>query len=119
MIEFIVKNWYMILALVCIVIMAIFAVLNFLNLPNDKKIENVKKWLEWAVVEAEKMFGGNGMGSIKLRYVYDLCVSKFPWVGEIISFSQFSLWVDEALEWMENQLKSNKTLSNYVKDDND
>ena len=45
-----------------------------------------------------------------------MAVEKFPWVGEFVTFETFSTWVDEALEWMNNQLESNDKVKAYVVD---
>lgn len=85
----------------------------FIKLPKDQKIANLQEWLKWAVVEAERALG-SGTGQLKLRFVYDMAVNKFPWVVSIIDFQTFSTWVDEALEWMSVQLSNNKNAQNYV-----
>lgn len=74
---------------------------------------NVKEWLLWAVTQAEQ-FLGSGTGALKLRYVYDLAVEAFPPIKYIVPFSVFSLWVDEALELMREQIKNNPNIKNFV-----
>jgi hypothetical protein len=83
-----------------------------IKLDKAQKIANVKEWLKWAVVEAEKALG-SGTGQLKLRYVYDLAISQFPWIVSFISFEMFSGWVDEALEWMKGQLDNSK-INKYI-----
>ena len=85
----------------------------FVRLPKETKIKNLKEWLKWAVIEAEKKLG-SGTGQLKLRMVYDMAVSKFPWLETFITFDQFSKWVDEALEWMDEQLSESKYTKQYV-----
>lgn len=86
----------------------LLAVLLFLRLK-----ENVKEWLLWAVTEAENYLG-SGTGKLKLRYVYDQCVEKFPAVKYLLPFSVFSKWVDEALIEMRKQIANNKNIAAYV-----
>ncbi|MFR6482019.1 MAG: hypothetical protein ACLUPD_10785 [Anaerotignum faecicola] len=43
--------------------------------------EKVKEWLLLAVTEAEKELG-SGTGQLKLRYVYDLFLRRFPAVAK-------------------------------------
>ena len=93
---------------------AISGFLFFVKLPKEQKIKNLKEWLKWAVVEAEKALG-SGTGQLKLRMVYDMAAAKFPWVVKLVSFDLFSAWVDEALEWMRKQLSENKALNYYVR----
>lgn len=86
----------------------LLAVLLFLRLK-----ENVKEWLLWAVTEAENYLG-SGTGKLKLRYVYDQCVERFPAVKYLLPFSVFSQWVDEALIEMRKQIANNKNIAAYV-----
>lgn len=74
---------------------------------------NVKEWLLWAVTQAEQYLG-SGTGALKLQYVYDLAVEAFPPIKYLVSFSVFSLWVDEALELMREQIKNNPNIKNFV-----
>ena len=57
---------------------------------------------------------GGGTGQLKLRYVYDLFVTKFPVAAKFITFTLFSEMVDKALEKFNNLLTSNKNIQNYV-----
>ena len=66
--------------------------------------ENVKEWLLWAVTQAENYLG-SGTGALKLRYVYDLAVEKFPAIKYILPFNVFSAWVDEALKIMREEIE--------------
>lgn len=85
----------------------------FIKLPKDKKIANIKEWLKYAVVEAEKALGSK-TGQLKLRMVYDMAVKQFSWIVPLIPFETFSTWVDEALEWMNQQLEENEAAQAYV-----
>lgn len=75
---------------------------------------NVKEWLLWAVTQAEQYLG-SGTGALKLRYVYDLAVEAFPPIRYLVPFSVFSLWVDEALDQMREQIKNNPYIKSFVK----
>lgn len=92
-----------------LIILCALVILTIYNI----KITNVKQWLKYAVVEAEKFLGGK-TGQLKLRYVYDLAVRQFPWIVTFITFEVFSGWVDEALEWMKDQIQQNKAIDNYI-----
>lgn len=110
--EWMVSNWFLIVVSLCIVWALVMASKKFLNLPTKEQIENIKEWLLFAVIEAEKELG-SGTGAVKLRYVYDMAVAKFKWLS-FISFETFSKWVDEALDVMKEQLQSNKAIAEYV-----
>lgn len=112
---FIMNNWLTIILSIAALAVFIVKVVQFVRAPSDKQIENLKEWLKLAVTEAEAALG-SGTGQLKLRDVYDMAVEKFPWVGEFITFETFSTWVDEALEWMNNQLENNENVKAYVVD---
>lgn len=86
---------------------------TFVKLSREQKINNIKQWLKWAVVEAERQLG-SGTGQLKLRLVYNTAVNRFPWIVSFVSFETFSEWVDEALEWMKKQLNENEAINGYV-----
>lgn len=101
------------IGIIAIVGAAAYALYYFMNLSKDKQIQMVKEWLLLAVVEAEKALG-SGTGQVKLRYVYDLFLSKFKYLSLVISFSQFSMLVDEALDTMRDMISNNKQVENYI-----
>lgn len=86
----------------------ILAVIAFVQMKG-----NVKEWLLWAVTQAENYLG-SGTGALKLRYVYDLAVSQFPVIKYILPFSVFSLWVDEALEIMREEIENNQAIAAFA-----
>lgn len=103
-----------------IIIVSIIAVCSliiniklWLEKPKTDKINCVKEWLKVAVTEVEKDLG-SGTGQLKLRKVYSLAIKEFPFIMDLISFETFSAWVDEALDWMNNQLLNNKAIDNYI-----
>lgn len=78
--EFLIENWYIILAAMALGALAVVAVVRFFQLPREKQMENVRQWLLGAVTAAEKELGG-GTGKLKLRTVYDAFLTKFPWLA--------------------------------------
>ena len=106
-------NAQIIVALVIVAIVLVCGIIWFVKLPKDKKIANIKEWLECAVVDAEKE-RGSGTGQLKLRMVYNMAVKQFPFIVQLIPFDTFSGWVDEALDWMRDQLAENKVTQSYV-----
>ena len=106
-------NVQIIVALVIVAIALVCGIIWFVKLPKDKKIANIKEWLKYAVVQAEKELG-SGTGQLKLRMVYDMAVNKFPFLVKLVPFNIFSGWVDESLDWMRDQLAENKAAQNYV-----
>lgn len=111
--EFLIDNWYLIIAAVAIVFVAGVGIYTFLNKPTSEQLAAVKEWLLYAVIEAEKKLGG-GTGQVKLRYVYDMFVGKFVFLAGVIGFETFSALVDEALEKMRDMLENNMAVNAYV-----
>lgn len=108
-------NAQMIVAICIIALAAGVAVGNFVRLTKEQKIKNIKEWLKWAVTMAEKDLG-SGTGQLKLRQVYNMAVAQFPWIVQLISFDQFSVWVDEALDWMNKQINTNQAVDAFIKE---
>lgn len=109
----IIENWVPVFVVLVAVVFTAHFILNWLSKPKAEHIADLKEWLKFAVVEAEKELGRK-TGEIKLRKVYDKAVSLFPWVALFVTFEDFKLYVDEALEWMEEQLATNNNIANYV-----
>lgn len=112
MIEFLENNWYILVAIVAVLVCVVELVIKFFKEPRSEQISNLKEWLKYAVTEAEKALG-SGTGQLKLRYVYNLAINKFSFL-KFISFEKFSNWVDEALEWLNAQLSQNQKIQDLV-----
>lgn len=92
----------------------IFLILVILGLVSYlAKKGNLQKLLVYICLEAEKRFGSK-TGQIKLRYVYDWFITKFPFMSVLISFDEFSKMVDKALEEMEHLITTNEAVFKYV-----
>lgn len=113
MIEFIVNYWYLIIIGLAVVVVGGYFLYAFIKMPRTSQINKVKEWLLYAVTQAEKELGG-GTGQLKLRYVYDMFIAKFPYLVSVISFESFSGLVDEVLEKFKAMLETNKNLQMYV-----
>lgn len=111
--NFITENWFVLVALAALAAGGGYTVYVFLKMPSDRQLNKVREWLLYAVTKAEKKLGG-GTGQIKLRYVYDKFVKRFPWLARAISFEKFSMMVDEALEKMKKMLESNPAMQELV-----
>lgn len=111
--KWIIDNWSLLVVLACIVVLAIMYVKKFINMPTNEQMAKVKEWLLYAVIQAEKQLGAK-TGQIKLRYVYDMFLTKFSWLANVITFEQFSQLVDEALEQMKHLMQTNENAKFYV-----
>lgn len=113
MIEFLAENWQLLVVLLAIICVAAYWLYSFIKSSRGEQLSKVQEWLLLAVAEAERVFGG-GTGQLKLRYVYDLFISKFPIAAKFVSFTLFSQMVDIALEKFNQILASNKKVQAYV-----
>ena len=111
--EFLIDNWPLLIAAVAVIAVAATYLINFFKMPGNAQLDKVREWLLFAVIQAEKELGG-GTGQIKLRYVYDMFVMKFPTLVKFVSFETFSFMVDEALIKMRHLLETNEKIENYV-----
>lgn len=111
--KWIVENWFIVVALAAGIGGGAYIAYKFAGLPTKEQVSKIKQWLLLAVTTAEKELGG-GTGQLKLRYVYDMFVSKYPVAAKIVTFEAFSIWVDEALENMKQMLKENKATREFV-----
>lgn len=116
MVEFLIAYWWLLIIVVAVFAVAGYAVYIFVKMPSNSQITKVKEWLLWAVTKAERELG-SGTGQLKLRYVYDMFIVKFPSIAKVISFEAFSLMVDEVLEKFRDLLDKNQSLQNYITGD--
>jgi hypothetical protein len=110
------ENWYIVLGIIAVLGVVTWTVYKFLGLPTKEQVAKIKEWLLLAVTEAETQLG-DGTGQIKLRYVYNMFISKFPVAAKLVSFEAFRFWVDEALDQMRQLLKTNKEFEMLVKNE--
>ena len=101
--NWLVNNWYYIVFVIIAILIVIYGCTS----------GKAKEWLKYAVCYAEEMLG-SGTGQLKLRYVYDMFIEKFPALASVLPFSIFSKWVDLALEWMREQLEKNVSIKAII-----
>lgn len=111
--EFLLAHWQTLLGSLIIIITAIVVFIRFNKKSVEEQIEQVKEWLLYAVMAAERELG-SGTGAIKLRFVYDMFVTKFPLLVALIPFTTFSQFVDEALDKFKELLATSPELQLYV-----
>lgn len=106
-------DWVLIVAALVVIGMSFYVMWSFSRKPREEQIEQLKEWLLYAVTRAEQIYGSS-TGQLKLRYVYDLFVQRFPALSNVISFAWFSKLVDDALEQMRGMLSTNKVIKAIV-----
>lgn len=109
-------DWVMILAALTVIGICIYVLWAFSRKPRDEQIDQLRRWLLFAVIGAEKELGA-GTGELKLVMVYDWFVERFPWLAKIVSFDYFSELVDDALKQMRKMLEENKSIKAIVDGD--
>ena len=100
---FFTENWYLIVCAVCALILMIMKIIQFLDLPTDKKIEEIKKRLLEFCTQAEIDIGSE-TGRLKLSQVYNKFCEAYPYLKKWISYERFSELVDEVLPIMKEIL---------------
>lgn len=91
------------------------AILAVIVVAGGIYVNGFKNWLVWAVSEAEATFGSN-TGKLKLRYVYDMAIERFPMIAKVIPFDLFSKMVDGALDIMREMIENNKNIADVITD---
>lgn len=110
-------DWVLIVAALVVICMSVYVMADFKRKPREEQIEQLREWMLYAVTRAEQIYGSS-TGQLKLRYVYDLFVQRFPTLANVISFEWFSELVDEALEQMRGMLSTNKAIKAIVDGEN-
>ena len=108
-----IEYWYIVIALIVLLIIVGGIIFAFFKSPSETQMRKVKAWLLYAVTQAEIELG-YGTGQLKLRFVYDLFISKFTWVSRLTSFDLFSELVDDTLDEMRDMLKNNQAVQDLV-----
>lgn len=107
------ENWVYIVLSIALGVVLGRAAYVFLNKPTKEQISRIKEWLLYAVMEAEKELGG-GTGQLKLKFVYDMFITRFPALSTMISFTTFNKLVEEVLEEFKEILDTNENIKNYI-----
>ena len=101
-------NKDVVLAVIVIVIAIAFGYSAYVFLvrkDDEEKIRAVKEWLLFCVVKMESIYGSS-TGRIKVRAAWDFAIERFPFLSAMVTFEEFSGWVDEALEEMKTLLEN-------------
>lgn len=107
---FVKEYWFIIILAIAVIAEISITLYKWFKKPTEEQLAKVQEWLLYAVAKAEQVLG-SGTGQLKLRYVYNMFVTKFPGIALFISFEEFSKMVDKALNKFEDLLKNNKSIS--------
>lgn len=106
LLNFIFSNYDTFLILILVLWATIFKIKSF-------NAANLRQWLVFGVAEAERQLG-SGTGQLKLRLVYNMFCEKYPLLSKIIAFDTFSIYVDEALKYLDKIIKENDRVKEFI-----
>ena len=109
--SFVITNWAFIVGFIFVIIMAVQKIMEFVALPTDKRMAEVKeRLLEWVrIAEADL---GSGTGVLKLAQVYNTFCEAFPYLKKWITIDKFDVLVKEALAKIEAALTTEQAKIN-------
>ena len=107
---FIKEYWFILVFIVAFIAVVSIKIYNWLKQPTSEQMQQIQEWLLYAVAKAEDVLG-SGTGQLKLRYVYDMFVTKFPAIAIFISFDTFTKMVDKALDEFKELLDTNPAIN--------
>lgn len=103
------EYWFIFILFIGVVATAAIKVYKFINTPSGEQLKKVQQWLIWAVAKAEEALG-SGTGQLKLRYVYDMFITKFPVIAKFVTYDEFKAMTEKALEEFKEMLENNKQI---------
>lgn len=112
-IAFIIENWAGIVATICVIVVGVRFVVEFVKLSREEQVKRIKECLLAWVIAAEKDLG-SGTGKVKLSTVYGKFVLAFPIIKNFVTIEKFDELVNEALTTMNEMLSTNKSLNKVV-----
>ncbi len=111
--NFIQQYWFLIIAAIAIISVVSIKAYIWFKKPSNEQIDQIRQWLIYAVAKAEKELG-SGTGQIKLRYVYNMFIAKFPGIALFFTFEEFSSLVDEALQELQELMSKNSNIETFI-----
>lgn len=111
--NFLIEYWTLLIFVVVAFLLITFVIFKLPTSMQEKLYEKIVEWLVYACIEAEKALG-QGTGHVKLRFVYDLFIQRFPYLRYLISFETFTSLVAEALITVTKLLENNEDVMFYV-----
>ena len=108
---FIKEYWFILIFVIAAISVISIKIYNWFKQPTSEQMQQIQEWLLYAVAKAEDVLG-SGTGQLKLRYVYDMFVTKFPAIALFINFDTFTKMVDKALDEFKELLQTNPAINN-------
>ena len=97
--------------------LAAIYVVDMMKKPKEEQLKELEKFLRYLVWQAEEYFGSK-TGQLKLAFVYNMAVEKFPWIAEVMTYEEFDQkYVKGALAWLKKQLEENPAIKKLTIDE--
>lgn len=109
MLNWIMENWFIIVAVMALIFVAAYQCLKFSKLTKKQQLAKIKRTAYILVAEAEFSFGSKA-GQAKFNYVYKMLANKFPLFNRIPKEAAYKI-IDEALDELKEALKEEKELN--------
>ena len=106
------ENWYIFILFIGVISMMAIRVYEFFKQPNKEQLQQIQEWLVYAVARAEEVLG-SGTGKMKLKYVYDMFVTKFPAFAMFISYEKFVEMTEKALKEFKEMIAENPKIKEF------
>lgn len=111
--EWLSNNYALVIGLIIIAVGAGITAYKFVQKSNEQKVAAIIEWLKYAVTVTEKALGEK-TGKLKLQMSWSMATAQFPFITKVMTFEEFSSYVDEALKWMNKQLEDNPNIRAIV-----
>lgn len=112
-VNIIVNYWPLLIVLLSVFCCAIYIVNNFLGKTREERLENIKQWAIYACALAEKELG-SGTGQLKMRATYNMFLSTFPKLANVISFETYQHIAEMALTEFKHMLETNPKVKDQI-----
>lgn len=109
MLNWIMENWFIIVAVIALIFVAVYQYFKFSKLTKKQQLTKIKRTAYILVAEAEFSFGSKA-GQAKFNYVYKMLANKFPLFNRIPKEAAYKI-IDEALDELKEALKEERELN--------
>lgn len=111
MIEWIIENWFLIVALACVLGVVIKDIKDYLFLPKIEREKKIKTFIYNLVEEAEHQITGTKQGKIRLKFVIDKFYKKCPFIFKLLlPKAKLITFIEENVKEMKQYIESSREI---------